>query len=490
MNGDSSSEQNRDIDLLESLLALQRETEWIEFKENNDDPELIAKVGAAVANSAAYHGKSHGYIIWGIRDQGLQVVGTSVDLKSKRVENQPFEIWLANKLRPSVPFEVRSISYKQWHVVLLQICAPTTIPVAVNGSTHIRIGEATTLLTNYPDRFAQLIEKMRPYNWEKGIARQYVEAGNVLNLLDHTQYFRLLGKPLPDGNQSIMEHLEADALVMKDVGGKWNITNLGAILLAYDLNAFDASLARKGVRLVAYSGHNKASIVVNRQDGRRGYASGFQGLVDYINTLLPKNEHIGDAFREEQKLFPEVAIRELVANALIHQDMTVSGAGPQVEIFSDRIEIVNPGKPLMRVDRMIDLPPRSRNEALASLMRRMRICEEQGSGLDKVIASVELFQLPPPAFRESDGSMQVVLYGPRSFAEMTVEERVRACYHHAVLKLLGGEKMRNQSLCARFGIDPRNAAQASAVIKQAQDAQFIKPADPEHPRAGYVPGWA
>ena len=123
-------------------------------------------------------------------------------------------------------------------------------------------------------------------------------------------------------------------------------------------------------------------------------------------------------------------------------------------------------------------------------MRRMRICEEQGSGLDKVIASVELFQLPPPAFRESDGSMQVVLYGPRSFAEMSVEERVRACYHHAVIKFLGGEKMRNQSLCARFGIELRNAAQASAVIKQAQDAHFIRPADPEHPRAGYIPSWA
>jgi ATP-dependent DNA helicase RecG len=484
------SEQSRDIDLVEELLALRREAEWIEFKENNDDAELIAKVGSAIANAAAYHGKSHGYILWGVRDKPVEVVGTNVDLKTKRVGNQPFEIWLANKLRPSVAFEIRTVTYNQHTVVLLQICAPTAIPVTFDGATYIRIGEATPLLTNYPDRYAQLIDKMRPYNWEKGIAKQYVETADVLSLLDHTQYFRLLGKPLPDGNQGILEHLEADALVVKDVGGKWNITNLGAILFAYDLSTFEASLARKGIRLIAYSGNNKASNVVNRQDGRRGYASGFQGLIEYINTLLPKNEHIGDAFREEQKLFPEIAIRELIANALIHQDMTISGAGPQVEIFSDRIEIVNPGKPLMKVDRMIDLPPRSRNEALASLMRRMRICEEQGSGLDKVIASVELFQLPPPDFRESDGSMQVVLYGPRSFAEMSVEERVRACYHHAVIRFLSGERMRNQSLCARFGIETRNAAQASAVIKQAQDAQFIKPADPEHPRAGYVPTWA
>lgn len=194
------SEQARDYDLVGELLSLNRETEWVEFKENNDDPELIAKISCAVANAAAYHGKSHGYILWGVRDKKAEVAGTSVDLKSKRVGNQPFEIWLANKLRPSVAFDIRTAAYNQHNVVLLQICAPTTVPVTVDGATFIRIGEATTVLTNYPDRYAQLIERMRPYNWERGIAKQYVEASDVLRLLDHTQYFRLLGQPLPDGN--------------------------------------------------------------------------------------------------------------------------------------------------------------------------------------------------------------------------------------------------------------------------------------------------
>jgi len=170
--------------------------------------------------------------------------------------------------------------------------------------------------------------------------------------------------------------------------------------------------------------------------------------------------------------------------------MTISGADPQVELFSDRIEITNPGKPLVQIDRMIDLPPRSRNEALASLMRRMAICEEQGSGLDKVIVHVELYQLPPPKFQADENSMQVILYGPRPFAKMTVAERVRACFQHAVIKYLSGERMKNSSLCERFGIDSKNAAQASQVLKTAQKEGWIKLADPEHPRAGYLPNWA
>jgi predicted HTH transcriptional regulator len=139
---------------------------------------------------------------------------------------------------------------------------------------------------------------------------------------------------------------------------------------------------------------------------------------------------------------------------------------------------------------MIDLPPRSRNEALASLMRRMGMCEEQGSGLDKVINLVEVFQLPPPLFKADDNSTQVVLYGPRSFAEMTPEERVRACYFHAVLKFLSGDKMKNATLCARLGIDPRNASQATGVINNTLSAGLIRVADTDHPRAGYVPHWA
>lgn len=312
----------------------------------------------------------------------------------------------------------------------------------------------------------------------------------MLDLLDYAQYFRLTGHPLPDNRVGIFEHLEADRLITRDVTERWNITNLGAALFATRLDRFELSLARKGVRLVAYDGRNRAATVTHRMDGQKGYAAGFEGLVDYINGLVPRNEHIGSAFRVAQPLFPELAVRELVANALIHQDMTLTGAGPQIELFEDRIEVTNPGRPLVQADRMIDLPPRSRNEALASLMRRMGFCEEQGSGLDKVITQVELFQLPPPLFRESQDSMQVILYGPRSFAYMTHDERARACYQHAVLKFLSGERMKNATLCERFGIESRNASQASSVIRKALEARLIKVADPDHPRAGYTPWWA
>ncbi len=134
-----------------------------------------------------------------------------------------------------------------------------------------------------------------------------------------------------------------------------------------------------------------------------GYAANFEAAVSFINSQLPENEHVSEAHRGEQRAYPNIAIRELVANALIHQDFSVTGAGPMVEIFSDRIEITNPGEPLVDTKRFIHMPPRSRNEKLAVRMRRLNICEERGSGIDKVINWIEVFQLPPPDFRAPPG---------------------------------------------------------------------------------------
>jgi len=480
----------RDIDLIDELLSHGSEADWLEFKKDNVDPDTLGVRCSALSNAARLVGKDMAYMLWGIDDGSLDVIGTHFTPDSQKANGQELAFWLARQLQPSVPFQFRRVEHPKGWVVILEIPAATAAPVAFKNIPYIRIGSATPKLTDYPERYQQLIERLRPYTWEHSVARQYVSGDEVLNLLDYSSYFKLTKQPLPDNRAGIFDKLEAERLISKDVGDRWNITNLGAILFAFDLTQFESRLARKSIRFIAYAGRNRAAQVSHRVEGKKGYAVGFEGLIEFINGILPKNEHIDVALRSEEPLFPTIAVREVTANALIHQDMTITGAGPQIEVFQDRMEITNPGMPLVPADRMIDLPPRSRNEALAALMRRMGMCEEQGSGLDKVVAAVELYQLPPPLFREEGNAMQVVLYGPRNFAQMTPEERIRACYHHAVLKFLTGERMKNASLCERFGIESRNAAQASGVIKKAKGAGLIRDADMEHPRAGYVPWWA
>ena len=195
-------------------------------------------------------------------------------------------------------------------------------------------------------------------------------------------------------------------------------------------------------------------------------------------------------------MYPEKAIRELVANALIHQDFTVTGAGPMVEIFADRMEITNPGEPLVDTLRFIDTPPRSRNEDLAALMRRMKICQEGGTGVDKVIEAVEAFQLPAPDLAAittmQPGFTKATLFAHRKLADMGSKDRIRACYQHACLCFVTGQKMTNSSLRKRFAIKPESSSQASRLIREALNAEVIKLYDPDvrDRDRSYVPFWA
>ena len=486
----ASKELMRLLALIDDLRALPAETPWVEFKENKHDAEMIGKLISALSNSARLADQHFAYVIWGIRDIDHEPVGTSFEPSAAKHKDQPLEFWLSQHMQPAIATEFKSFEYRGHRLVLLAIPAAATSPVEFDRTAFVRIGSATPRLSDHQERQKLLWSKLQPYAWESGIAAQFQSSDEVLAKLDHTSYFELTDQPLPDNRDGIFDRLRADRVIEADVGGKWNITNLGAILFAKQLSDFSPPIARKGVRFVAYEGNNRATNVTHRRDAQKGYACGFAGLADYIDALLPSNEHIGKAFREEEPLYPSIAIRELIANALIHQDMTITGAGPMIEMFKDRLEITNPGEPLVSPDRFLDSPPRSRNEALASLMRRMRLCEEQGTGIDKVLASAELHQLPPPDFQNVDTAVRATLFAPRRFADMTQEERVRACYQHAALKYVSGERMTNSSLRERFGIAEHNASQASAVIRMAQDEGQIRPADPEHPRAGYVPHWA
>ena len=226
--------------------------------------------------------------------------------------------------------------------------------------------------------------------------------------------------------------------------------------------------------------------------GGKGYAVGFEGLIEYINNILPSNEVIEKAFRKTIKMYPELAIRELVANAIIHQDFFQTGNSVMIEIYNNRIEITNPGEPLVDTERFLDTPPKSRNEVLASFMRRINICEERGSGIDKVVALTELHQLPAPIFRVANGYTISILFAHKKLREMNKQDRIWATYLHACLKYIQNDFMTNTSLRERFGIEERNRSMVSKIINETLKAEKIRIYDESVGTKAreYVPWWA
>ena len=226
-----------------------------------------------------------------------------------------------------------------------------------------------------------------------------------------------------------------------------------------------------------------------------GYAIGFPALLESVMSLLPQSEVIEQALRTKRTVYPEIALREIIANALIHQDFSIAGAGPLIEVFDDRIEVTNPGAllPSKTLDRLIGTQPESRNEQLARAFRRYKICEERGSGLLKAGLQIELYGLPPIEFTAGTNYFKVTLYAPRSFAEMSALERVEACYQHAVLRHFSSATLTNKSLRERLKMPDRQRPMVSVLIQEAVDQRRIKRADPENKSrkyAEYVPFWA
>jgi ATP-dependent DNA helicase RecG len=476
--------------LIHELCKLPQETEWVEFKENNENPQEIGEYISALSNSAALVGKAFAYLAWGVEGSAHKIVGTSFKPRAAKVGNEELENWLLRLLTPKIHFRFLDAQIDGKAVVLLEIERAYRQPVQFGGVEYIRVGSYKKKLKEFQEKERALWRLFDKALFEDGIAVDHVRDDEVLRLLDYPAYFELLSLPLPENKKAILHGLAADNLIRACEAGGWGVSNLGAILFAKRLDDF-SSLKRKAMRVIQYSGTNRVE-TVKEQDGNKGYASGFEGLIGYINGLLPRNEVIGQAIRKQVPLYPELAVRELVANALIHQDFFISGAGPMIEIFTDRIEIGNPGVPLVAIERFVDSPPRSRNEALASLMRRIGICEERGSGWDKVVFQTEFYQLPAPLVEATADHTRVVLFAPRSLTQMDKADRIRAVYWHACLRYVSQQPTTNSSIRERFGIQAKNSATASRLIREATESGDLVPYDQDAaPKLmRYLPHWA
>ncbi len=365
--------------LLIDLLALPHESEWVEWKHNNTNPEMIGEYLSALANSSAIHHRETGYIIWGIEDGTKAVVGTTFKPRKAKKGAEELENWLMHSLHPQVNFKIHEWTHDGKPLVLFEIPRATHAPVRFGSEEFIRVGSLKKKLKDFPTKEAELWASFSRKSFEQGIAKADLAGHDVLDLLDFTTCFDLLKVSLPTNQRGILSRLAEEQLIVSRPGRRFDITNLGAILFAKNLSQFDR-LSRKALRIIKYNGACRTDMEREWRDApaQKGYAVAFDAAVAFIDSQLPHSEPIGQAFRMEVRMYPQRAIRELVANALIHQDFSVTGAGPMVEIFDGRLEITNPGEPLVDTQRFIDLPPRTRNETLAAMLRRMQIGEEAG----------------------------------------------------------------------------------------------------------------
>lgn len=451
---------------------------------------MIGEDISALANSATLNDRDYAYLIWGVDDGSHEIVGTKVHLQLEKKGEQELENWLRYLLSQNADFEFYDTEVDGKHVELIRIHKALNEPVAFQKIDYIRSGSYTKKLNEFPTFRAQLWDKLRHSLFEDVRVKIDQRYEDIIRLLQVDAYFTLLKIPQPTEKDAVIHYLNEDRIIRKQDNGLYSITNLGALLFAKDLNEF-ARLGRKSMRVVQYKGKNRL-LLQKEESFVQGYAVCFENIVRYVNALLPSNEDVNTVQLSTISKFPLPSIREAIANSLIHQDLYITGAAPVVEIFENRVEVTNPGTPLVDVLRIIDNPPKSRNEKLASLMRRLKMCEELGRGWDRMVLACEAQFLPAPRIDVFQDSTKVTLFSKIEFSNIPMEEKLWSCYLHACLMYVQGEVLTNKSLRDRFGVKETSAGSISRLIKESVREKLIKPIDPDTAKRymKYIPIWA
>lgn len=462
--------------LRDSLYPIPSELNELDWKSGlSDKSERIAQHISAFANM-----KGGGILVYGVNNDGtcFSITKDEIDKIVQTLGNIAH-----NNLVYSIPIEHSILDYEGYSLLFVYIPEQSDKPVHLRGkdiyTSYCRSAGQTVKMSR--NQVKALIATSQGITFEEQVAKGELTKEEVLDLLDYKALYRILDKNLPKSEDSIIDRL-TDYKLCKQTGDYWTISNLGAVLFSKNLQNFP-NLVGHEVIVRKYVGANNRQLEFE-QHVTFGYAVGFEWLVDFImrNT---STEHI-DVKRKEIPTYPRVAIREFVANALVHQDFGITGMPVTIEIFSNRLSVTNAGAPLNDINRLIDLPPQSRNEQLAQMMFTLGVCERRGSGIDRAIAAVEEMFLPPVKFTKDEQHTRVFLYPQKSLKDMTKQEKISACYQHACLVYENGDRINNKSVRERFELSKNDSSVASRIISDTLESGLIKPADIETASKKYM----
>lgn len=428
-----------------------------------------------------------GILVYGVNNDGSLFSMTKEQIEDiiKKLGNIAY-----HNLSSHIQIEHSVQCYQGHNLLFVYIPEEVEKPVHLRGkdiyASYYRSGGQTLKMSS--KQVQVLIAKSRGVSFEESIALDHLTPEQVLEMLDYQTLYSLLDRNVPKSTDTIISLL-CEMGYCIDQNGLYAITNLGAILFARSLQKF-SSLSGREVIVRKYEGQNNRQLQFEQRGGL-GYAVGFMGLIDFI--MRNTGKEVINVGRSIEPIYPNVAVREFVANALIHQDFAIDGSPITIEIFSNRLVITNPGAPLNNITRLIDLPPRSRNEKLAQSMFLLGLCERRGSGVDRAIEAVEKMFLPPVKFQALEDYTRVSLFPQKPLAEMTKREKIMACYQHACLMFEDNIAINNQSIRERFGLNKNQSSAASRIIADTIDERLIKPADEESVSkkfSTYVPFYA
>lgn len=343
-----------------------------------------------------------------------------------------------------------------------------------------------------PQTFLDAEEKGTPEGRnECSIVASAMSGSEVLELLNADAYLRLSRVEIADNKEDQLRYLEKLDLIKKS-GSTYEIPLFSAYLLARNLSDFN-QLARKCVRIISYGDNDNLSPVIYDIEFKEGIVEAFASVFKKVIRLIPRHEKIDSESGRRLVEFsiPQAVIREVLSNAFAHQDLFPEGDGVVIEIFNNRVEITNSGRPILDPLHFLDGGPSIKNEKIFAEMKNLGLVDGQGHGWRKIVKELESRSLPAPEIKIRENSLTVKLWFDKPLKQLSLAQRNSTVYLHTVLRYLLNEPANNASLRQRLNLPQSKSSTVSKLFRQAAEGGLVKPFDKHssNKTKRYVPVW-
>lgn len=398
------------IKKIEYGLEIASELPELEFKTSTKNiPNDIWRSISAFANR-----RGGGLIVFGVDQRVNAVTGCeNLDFMQTKL-TEYFNDKMSFVLRP----EYHIISYKDKNIIA--VCVPECPkdympcyfrPVGLPNGAYIREGNTSRRITD--NEFRTYVATSKEFQFDRsearGINKEGISIQKVEKLLEQSEAYVKRGAS-HETNEIVLENLG----ILGNFDGEYRPTVGGYLIFSKNDPQDKAPFDRFTVRCVRYSDSDPASKIIDSDDIKGTLDILIDKSYKFVLKNISKKSSIVGTKREDKYEYPEEAIRELVANAIIHRDYKIIETYNQIRVFQDRLEIVNPGSlpPGVTVDNIKEAQF-SRNSMIAARLKDMHYLEEYGRGIDIVIKKMKEWGLPSPLFRNSVNSFEAILLGEK-----------------------------------------------------------------------------
>lgn len=376
--------------MLESLLVL-NENKTVEFKENTTSLISIIKTVIAFANT------SGGSIIIGIQDKSKKVIGVTNPLQ----EEERLSSAIADSIEPLVIPDIQILSFRNKELFIIQVphlAGPVYLKSAgLERGTYVRLGSTNRIADSETILTLQMLARNISFD---ELPCMKTTIADIDDEKINASLSPVLGKITKKQYESL-------GLLTRQ-HAQQRPTNAGILLFGRDrLKWFPDAI----IMCVCFSDETHEEII-DQQIIQSSLISAHETVFAFIRRNTKMRAKINEGEREDIPQYPPKAIREAFINAIVHADYALKGSRIQVSIFSDRIEITNPGA--LPYGQTMELAlsgiSRMRNRIIGRLFREVKLIEQLGTGIKRIINVYEKIQAKKPLFEEIDAHFRVTLY--------------------------------------------------------------------------------